>query len=250
MVLVDNYDSFTYNLAQVGPQPGLPPAGAARTSPGPACYCHSRAVPEGRNSACKPPHQNLRHAPLCTRWQGRHQTGLSLPTVSQRPVSACGPSLRCDLVQYLGDLGCDHVVVRNDERTVAQLRELDPRGILLGPGPGERAVLAGVSTDNRRQTCLDSRLTRPTACAVIGVSLPLFAPRSKPLCGQCPLVDVMCEPGNSCRKVRRRSAGRPEDSGIALQVVTELGPELPVFGVCMGHQCIGQVWPPSYPGQL
>ena len=35
-------------------------------------------------------------------------------------------------------------------------------------------------------------------------------------------------------------AGTPDDSGIALQVVAELGPELPVFGVCMGHQCIGQ----------
>ncbi len=37
-------------------------------------------------------------------------------------------------------------------------------------------------------------------------------------------------------------AGRPEDSGISLQIVQELGPELPVFGVCMGHQCIGQVF--------
>jgi anthranilate/para-aminobenzoate synthase component II len=37
------------------------------------------------------------------------------------------------------------------------------------------------------------------------------------------------------------SAGRPEDSGIALQIIAELGTELPIFGVCMGHQCIGQV---------
>lgn len=37
-------------------------------------------------------------------------------------------------------------------------------------------------------------------------------------------------------------AGRPEDSGISLQIVQELGPEVPVFGVCMGHQCIGQVF--------
>jgi len=37
-------------------------------------------------------------------------------------------------------------------------------------------------------------------------------------------------------------AGRPEDSGISLQIVQQLGPQIPVFGVCMGHQCIGQIF--------
>ena len=36
--------------------------------------------------------------------------------------------------------------------------------------------------------------------------------------------------------------GTPEDSGVALDAVRELGPEFGVFGVCMGHQCIGQVF--------
>jgi anthranilate synthase component 2 len=36
--------------------------------------------------------------------------------------------------------------------------------------------------------------------------------------------------------------GAPEDSGIALQACAELGPRFPLFGVCMGHQCIGQVF--------
>ena len=36
--------------------------------------------------------------------------------------------------------------------------------------------------------------------------------------------------------------GRPEDSGISLQTVTELGSNFPIFGVCMGHQCIGQAF--------
>lgn len=36
--------------------------------------------------------------------------------------------------------------------------------------------------------------------------------------------------------------GRPEDSGISLEIIRELGPELPLLGVCMGHQCIGQVF--------
>jgi hypothetical protein len=37
-------------------------------------------------------------------------------------------------------------------------------------------------------------------------------------------------------------AGRPEDSGISLEIIEKLGPSIPTFGVCMGHQCIGQVF--------
>jgi anthranilate synthase component II len=36
--------------------------------------------------------------------------------------------------------------------------------------------------------------------------------------------------------------GRPEDSGISLEIIEKLGPELPVLGVCLGHQSIGQVF--------
>jgi anthranilate synthase/aminodeoxychorismate synthase-like glutamine amidotransferase len=36
--------------------------------------------------------------------------------------------------------------------------------------------------------------------------------------------------------------GRPEDAGITEQVIRELGPEIPVLGVCLGHQAIGQVF--------
>jgi anthranilate synthase/aminodeoxychorismate synthase-like glutamine amidotransferase len=36
--------------------------------------------------------------------------------------------------------------------------------------------------------------------------------------------------------------GRPENSGISLAVVAELGGEIPVLGVCLGHQCIGQAF--------
>jgi len=32
--------------------------------------------------------------------------------------------------------------------------------------------------------------------------------------------------------------GRPEDSNICLQVITELGQEIPLLGVCLGHQSI------------
>lgn len=36
--------------------------------------------------------------------------------------------------------------------------------------------------------------------------------------------------------------GRPEDAGISLEAIAELGSTLPILGVCLGHQCIGQVF--------
>jgi anthranilate synthase/aminodeoxychorismate synthase-like glutamine amidotransferase len=36
--------------------------------------------------------------------------------------------------------------------------------------------------------------------------------------------------------------GRPEDAGITEQVIRELGEDIPVLGVCLGHQAIGQVF--------
>ena len=36
--------------------------------------------------------------------------------------------------------------------------------------------------------------------------------------------------------------GRPEDAGISTAVITEFGPRVPILGVCLGHQCIGEVF--------
>lgn len=36
--------------------------------------------------------------------------------------------------------------------------------------------------------------------------------------------------------------GRPEDAGVSIQVIESLGPTVPVLGVCLGHQAIGQVF--------
>lgn len=36
--------------------------------------------------------------------------------------------------------------------------------------------------------------------------------------------------------------GRPEDAGLSNQVIERFAGEIPVFGVCLGHQCIGQVF--------
>jgi anthranilate synthase component II len=36
--------------------------------------------------------------------------------------------------------------------------------------------------------------------------------------------------------------GRPEDAGISLNLIEKFGPTLPILGVCLGHQSIGQVF--------
>ena len=36
--------------------------------------------------------------------------------------------------------------------------------------------------------------------------------------------------------------GRPEDAGLSNDVITTFAGRVPVFGVCLGHQCIGQVY--------
>ena len=45
-------------------------------------------------------------------------------------------SFTYNLVQYLGELGADPVVFRNDRLTLEQVRELDPHCIVISPGPG------------------------------------------------------------------------------------------------------------------
>jgi anthranilate synthase/aminodeoxychorismate synthase-like glutamine amidotransferase len=36
--------------------------------------------------------------------------------------------------------------------------------------------------------------------------------------------------------------GRPRDAGISCAVIREFGPHIPLLGVCLGHQCIGEVF--------
>ena len=36
--------------------------------------------------------------------------------------------------------------------------------------------------------------------------------------------------------------GRPEQAGASNEIIRELGPRIPILGVCLGHQCIGAVF--------
>jgi anthranilate synthase component II len=36
--------------------------------------------------------------------------------------------------------------------------------------------------------------------------------------------------------------GTPDDSGVSLEILRQLGPTVPILGVCLGHQSIGQVF--------
>jgi len=36
--------------------------------------------------------------------------------------------------------------------------------------------------------------------------------------------------------------GRPRDAGISRDVIREFGAQIPLLGVCLGHQCIGEVF--------
>ena len=80
-------------------------------------------------------------------------------------------SFTFNLVQYLGELGQEVKVVRNDALDVAGIRALAPARIMISPGPGT-----------------------------------------------------------------------PDDAGVTLDVLRELAGEIPIFGVCLGHQAIGQAF--------
>lgn len=80
-------------------------------------------------------------------------------------------SFTFNIVQYLGELGAEVRVVRNDEIRPEQIEEIKPDKLLVSPGP----------------------------CS-------------------------------------------PNEAGVSCEVIRRYGTRMPVFGVCLGHQCIGQVY--------
>ena len=54
-----------------------------------------------------------------------------------------------------------------------------------------------------------------------------------------PFEDVLIEPDGV---LISPGPGRPEDAGLSNDVIRHFAGVVPVFGVCLGHQCIGQVY--------
>ena len=80
-------------------------------------------------------------------------------------------SFTCNVAQYLGELGAEVAVHRNDEISLAEIEAMAPERIVLSPGP----------------------------CT-------------------------------------------PNEAGVCLDVVRAFGSRLPLLGICLGHQCIGQAF--------
>src|ERR1039457_2715739 len=80
-------------------------------------------------------------------------------------------SFTYNLVQFLGELGAEPVVRRNDQVTVAEIAAGGYRGLVISPGPGV-----------------------------------------------------------------------PQGAGVSLAAIRELGGPLPILGVCLGHQAIGEAF--------
>ena len=58
-------------------------------------------------------------------------------------------SFSYNLFQYVGEINPDIKVIRNDEMTIDEIRELKPDRIILSPGPG-RPEDAGITVEVAR----------------------------------------------------------------------------------------------------
>jgi anthranilate synthase/aminodeoxychorismate synthase-like glutamine amidotransferase len=59
-------------------------------------------------------------------------------------------SFTYNLVQYLGEMGSELTVIRNDRITIPEIRRMDPSGIIISPGPCTPSE-AGISVEVVRQ---------------------------------------------------------------------------------------------------
>ncbi|UTL90660.1 aminodeoxychorismate/anthranilate synthase component II [Pseudomonas fluorescens] len=80
-------------------------------------------------------------------------------------------SFTYNVVQYLGELGAEVKVIRNDEMTIAEIEALKPERIVVSPGP----------------------------CT-------------------------------------------PSEAGVSIEAILHFAGKLPILGVCLGHQSIGQAF--------
>ena len=80
-------------------------------------------------------------------------------------------SFTYNLVQYIGELGGELEVYRNDKITLEGIEKISPEAIIISPGPG-----------------------------------------------------------------------RPDDAGVSKEVIKKFAGKIPILGVCLGHQCIAEVY--------
>ena len=74
----------------------------------------------------------------------------------------------CHALQYLGDLGCEHVVYKNDEITVEEIAAMKPRGVLVSPGPGPPAFVS-CSKCLPNPACLQAWIGYPSALSKLKI---------------------------------------------------------------------------------
>jgi anthranilate synthase component II len=99
-------------------------------------------------------------------------------------------SFTFNLVQYLGELGADLIVRRNDQVTLDEIAELAPQRIVLSPGPGHPAE-AGITVEAIRR--FGSRIPTLGVCLghqAIGLAFGAAVVRSpKPVHGKTSAVE-------------------------------------------------------------
>ena len=84
-------------------------------------------------------------------------------------------SFSYNLYQYVGEIDPDIRVIRNDEMTVEEIRELHPDRIIISPGPG-RPEDAGIITDVVRESggsvpILGVCLGHQAICSAFGMTI-------------------------------------------------------------------------------
>ena len=80
-------------------------------------------------------------------------------------------SFTYNLVQYLGELGADIEVYRNDKITMDEITELDPKRIVISPGPCTPNE-AGISVEGHPAICrARSAVGRLPRASIFGLCL-------------------------------------------------------------------------------